>query len=58
MRRFRQTRDAKGFSSSDLQRSAHDLLDFLAERVPQDALERFFGTTRTYMIQHEDELFA
>jgi hypothetical protein len=58
MRSFRQTRDAKGFSSADLQRSAHDLLDFLTERVPEDALAPFFGKTRAYMIRHEDELFV
>lgn len=58
MRAFRESRYTNGLSSSELLKDSYELLDFLAERVPDDAMERFVATARTYIAQNEDKCLA
>jgi hypothetical protein len=58
MRAFRETRYVNGFSSSELLTGSYELLDFLVERVPGDAMDRFLAIARTYIMQNEDTCLA
>jgi hypothetical protein len=58
MRAFRESRHIDGPSSPELIKHSYELLRFLGERVPSDALERFLATARSYIMQHEDECLS
>ena len=58
MRMFRESRYANGFYSAELLNGARELLGFLVERVPGDAMDRFLATARAYILQNEDTCLA
>lgn len=58
MRAFRESRHIDGPSSSELARHSYELLGFLADRVPEDELERYLATARTYVMQNEGECLS
>lgn len=58
IRAFRESRFVDGIGSPELVRHSFDLLNFLAERVPHEDLERFLAVTRAYIRQNEDDCLA
>ena len=55
LRAFRESRHMNGLGSAELAQRSHDVLRFLDEQVPPDALERFFELARTYIRHNESD---
>ena len=55
IRSFRESRFVDGIGSAELVRHSFDLLNFLAERVPHEDLERFLAVARAYIRENADD---